>query len=403
MTPAVDAGVNTKPAAAARVCAAAMLVFFSFMSCSSAPEPAAATPEPSAAGGKPTPPAEPVPGPRARLQMRSAASGTGPFKILFGGDTHFEWAILDEQRFNALAPVEGVRDLFAAADYRILNLETTLSDQGEPYPGKAYIFNGSPEQIELLSFLNVNLAVLGNNHSMDMSGPGVLRTIELLRRSGIVSVGAGGNVYEAAAPLYFVVRGKKFALFAYNLISDVGSAAGRGSPGTAAPPPDALQQIRAARRQADHVLVSLHWGHEYQTRPDRAQIATARSFIDAGALAVIGHHPHVPQGVEIYRNGVIAYSLGNFLFGSINEDQTHNIVLGMEFNAAGALARVRLYPLWGEFRAGGNRARLLSASEARPFWHEFYWQCHDVSPSSAALLKLEENGAARFDLEPQGR
>lgn len=403
MTPAIDAGVNTKPAPGACLFAAAILAFASLIACSSAPEPAAVVPEPAAAGGKPTPPTDPAPGPRARLQIRSTASGAGPFKILFGGDTHFEWAILDEQRFNALAPVEGVRDLFASADYRILNLETTLSDQGEPYPGKAYIFNGSPEQIELLSFLNVNLAVLGNNHSMDMSGPGVLRTIELLRRSGIVSVGAGGNMYDAAAPLYFVVRGKKFALFAYNLISDVGSAAGRGSPGTAAPPPDALQQIRAARRQADHVIVSLHWGHEYQTRPDRTQIATARSFIDAGAVAVIGHHPHVPQGVEIYRNGVIAYSLGNFLFGSINEDQTHNIVLGMEFNEAGALERVRLYPLWGEFRAGGNRARLLSASEARPFWHEFYWQCHDVSPASAALLKLEENGAARFDLAPQGR
>ncbi len=380
-----------------------MLLLASLIVCSSAPEPATVLPEPAATGGKPTPPADPVPGPRARLQIRSTAGGTGPFKILFAGDTHFEWAILDEQRSNALAPVEGVRDLFASADFRILNLETTLSDRGEPYPGKAYIFNGSPEQIELLSFLNVNLAVLGNNHSMDMSAAGAIRTIELLRRSGIVSVGAGGNLYDAGAPLYFVVRGKKFALFSYNLISDVGSAAGRGSPGTAAPPPDALQQIRAARRQADHVIVSLHWGHEYQTRPDRTQMATARSFIDAGALAVIGHHPHVPQGVEIYRNGVIAYSLGNFLFGSINEDQTHNIVIGMEFGADGALARVRLYPLWGEFRAGGNRARLLTASEARPFWHDFYWQCHDVSPASAAMLKLEESGAARFDLAPQGR
>jgi Bacterial capsule synthesis protein PGA_cap len=403
MTQAVDAPVNTKPAAGALRVAAAAFVLASFSVCSSAPEQAANTPEPGATGGKPTPPAEPVPGERARLQIRSTASGSGPFKILFGGDTHFEWAILDEQRLNPLAPVEGVRDLFAAADYRILNLETTLSDQGEPYPGKAYIFNGSPEQIELLSFLNINLAVLGNNHSMDMSGPGVARTIELLRRAGIVSVGAGRNLYDAGAPLYFVVRGKKFALFSYNLISDVGSAAGRGSPGTAGPPPDALQQIRAARREADHVIVSLHWGHEYQTRPDRVQIATARSYIDAGALAVVGHHPHVPQGVEIYRNGVIAYSLGNFLFGSINEDQTHNIIMGMDFNADGALERVRLYPLWGEFRAGGNRARLLSASEARPFWHDFYWQCHDVSPASAALLRLEENGAARFDLPVQGR
>lgn len=319
------------------------------------------------------------------------------FQLLFAGDMHFEWGVREQQRSGLLTPIEHVRRLFDSAALRIANLETAMSDRGSPPPGKPYIFNASPEGLRVLQALRLDAAILANNHSMDLGPEGLRSTLETLRSGGIAAVGAGENLQEAQAPLMLHSHGMQFALFALTLIEEENAAANSGRPGVAIYTPAVLSKIAAVNRQADITIVSLHWGTEYYQRPGPDQVALARSLINAGADLVIGHHPHTPQGAELYRNGLIVYSIGNFLFGSSNEDQTHNILLRLTFSPSEKRAvAAQFVPIWGRFSAQNPRPAPLDAAEARAFAHDFYWQVFDISPETASRLEPEIGGAIQL-------
>jgi poly-gamma-glutamate synthesis protein (capsule biosynthesis protein) len=95
--------------------------------------------------------------------------------------------------------------------------------------------------------------------------------------------------------------------------------------------------VRKADVAADHVIISFHWGIEYQHQPSSAQRRLARASIDAGADVVLGHHPHVLQGVERYKNGLIAYSLGNFVFDQSGADRSESVIARIGFADSGGV------------------------------------------------------------------
>ncbi|MEQ9365686.1 MAG: CapA family protein [Leptospirales bacterium] len=326
-----------------------------------------------------------------------------PIKILFAGDTHFQWGVRELQRSAGLmAPVEELVPVFHAADFRVLNLETSISDRGRPFVRKSYIFNTTPENIRVLQNLKLDLALLGNNHSMDMGRAGLRRTLRALRRAGIGSVGSGENSALAPGPFLFSRGGVSFAVLSYSGIGEASTFSTRSRPGVAAMSDKSIyQSVRAARRNADQVIVSLHWGNEYYPRADRKQVRFARALIDAGATAIIGHHPHVPQGIEVYRGRIICYSLGNFLFGSINEDQTHNIVVQLEVDPKRKqIDRARIVPIVGRYRdAGDHRLRKLDPTEARSFWQEFYVLVRDLSRETVKKLQVYPDGSGSISVK----
>lgn len=327
---------------------------------------------------------------------------TESVRVLFAGDTHFQWGVETLQRSaGRMAPVAELVDVFHAADFRVLNLETSISDRGRPFVRKSYIFNTPPENVRVLQNLKLDLALMGNNHSMDMGREGLDRTLRALRRAGIASVGSGANSITAPGPFRFERGGVRFAVLSFSGIGEAATFSTASRPGVAAMRDVRIRQrVRAARRGADQLIVSLHWGNEYYARPDRRQIALARSLIDAGATAVIGHHPHVPQGVEIYRGRVICYSLGNFLFGSINEDQTENILLQLEIDPQKKdIERVRILPIVGRYRdAGDHRLRRLGPEEARNFWNEYYVLVRDLSKSTVKKMRVYPDGTGTISL-----
>ena len=344
-------------------------------------------------------PTEPGPGGEesTAVETPEATTEDRPYLgVLFAGDTHFNWAIATIQsERGALAPVEAIRPLFQAADIRVLNLETSLSDRGRPFTRKHYIFNASPDNARVLTHLGVDVAILGNNHSMDMGAEGLVRTVESLRRVGIASVGAGSSDSESYGPLLLSLGDRRVALLSYSAIGtpEMFSAANR--PGVAQATNAIVYQVGQATRLANHVIVSMHWGSEYFTAPDPAQVALAHRIIDAGAVAVIGHHPHIPHGVERYRNGIICYSLGNFLFGSINQDQDHNLVVRLDFDREQPVLRqVRFFPVFGRYRDGGTEPRLLGPGPAREFWRTFYLQTRSLSEPTARDLRMLPDGSA---------
>ncbi len=309
--------------------------------------------------------------------------------LLFAGDTHFSWGISDlQKRSGYLSPIKRVISIFEEANFRALNLETSLTDQGSPLPNKAYIFHDNVKNIPLLHALRINLAILGNNHSMDMGEKGLIRMLQILKKEGIGTVGAGRNHQEARKPYRFRIGKRRYAILSFTRVGAKSIYSNSSRAGAA--DRVILQKIRELSKQAK-VILSIHWGREYFQYPSNQQILLARRLIRNGASAIIGHHPHIPQSIEVYRKSVIIYSLGNFLFGSRNEYQRDNIISFLDFSKqTGRLERIRILPIKGNYKKHSFAVRALSFSESRRFWINYYAMIKQHSPSTAKLLQFQK-------------
>jgi poly-gamma-glutamate synthesis protein (capsule biosynthesis protein) len=228
------------------------------------------------------------------------------------------------------------------------NLENPVGIRGTPHPiqDPNVTFCAHPRTLQVLKNLNVNVVSLGNNHMLDY-GPGTLgETLEYLDEQGIKHVGAGKNYEEANQPLLLELNGNKVAVLSYVFLY---SASTEMATRTKAGVSDhriqnILPRVRELSRIGYKVIVSAHWGAEYSFYPLPYQMAQARQIIDSGALMVIGHGPHFPQGIENYRDGKIVYSLGNFIFDEPYLYANRSFLYRVDV-VAGKLVGERLYPV----------------------------------------------------------
>ncbi|MFQ6023498.1 MAG: CapA family protein [Acidiferrobacterales bacterium] len=302
---------------------------------------AAAKPPQTAAPGAAVPPRGPSeprdaakPKPR---RLRIAAVGD----IMLGGSAAPELA-----RRGYAYPFVHTRPLFQQSDVVFGNLEGPLTNAGEPEPGKRYVFRSPPEKVApALAAAGFNLVSLANNHSMDYGVAGLRETLTALDAAGIKHAGAGMNRRAARQPAFISAGGHVVALLAYSLTFPDSFWARHDRPGTAFGHERHVRaDVAAARQRADVVVVSFHWGREVTTELRPYQPSLAHAAIDAGALVVLGHHPHVLQAIERYKQGIIFYSLGNFSFGSYSRNATRSIVARLLVED-GRLTELQLIPI----------------------------------------------------------
>ena len=218
-------------------------------------------------------------------------------------------------------PFAEVREALDTADITVGNLESSLGDIGEPV-AKSYNFQAPPKAAESLALAGFDVMSLANNHAMDFGSEALIQAIDLLARSGMAAVGAGSDYSDARKPVILEEAGIRIAFLAYvDVPVEVTGfdtrtwEAGAESTGLAWAYPNLISQdVRTAQANSDVVVVLLHSGYEFLQDPSPPQIASARAAIDAGASLVISHHSHLLQGVEFYKDGVIAYGLSNFAF-----------------------------------------------------------------------------------------
>jgi poly-gamma-glutamate synthesis protein (capsule biosynthesis protein) len=230
------------------------------------------------------------------------------------------------------------------ADIAVGNLEAPLTRRGSEFIGKKYRFKTNPKAASSLREAGFSVVTLANNHIMDFGTVGLQETMENLAAEKILHVGAGANLAAARRPAFVERKGKRIAFLAYSLTQPLEFFAAESRAGTA--PGYARffrEDIRQAKSNADYVVVSFHWGAELSTFPKSYQVDAGRRAIDAGADLVIGHHPHVLQGVERYRGGLILYSLGNFAFGSTSRQADTSIIARITLD--GTIREVELLPL----------------------------------------------------------
>lgn len=248
------------------------------------------------------------------LLMLSGFAQAEPVRLVFVGDVMLDdgpGRVVDAGR-DPLAPFAA---LLADADYRIANLECPLATTGTAIPTKIYTFRADPRATRVLKgrFDAVSVA---NNHSGDYGRAAFLETLSVLDGAGIRHFGGGRNLVEAHAPLWIERKGLRIAVLGYDEFLPRAFEAGADFPGIAwSEDSHVISDIRAARAAgADIVIPFMHWGWEYEPGPNPRQRQLARAMIDAGADAVVGGHPHVTQGAEVYRGKPVIYSLGNFVF-----------------------------------------------------------------------------------------
>lgn len=229
-----------------------------------------------------------------------------------------QYKINTEGGGDFLFPFLKIAKTLQAADILFGNLEGPISDKGEKV-GSIYSFRAKPEVIAGLVFAGFDVLSLANNHMFDYQRTALEETMRLLSEKdvGIDYVGAGSNQEEAFSVKVREVRGTRIGFLAYTDLGPGNWRAGEQRPGIAWIDGDIeaiKQDVAIAKDVVDILAVSLHSGEEYSPNPTPFQVSFAEACIDSGADLVLEHHSHVTQRVEQYKDGWIAYGLGNFVF-----------------------------------------------------------------------------------------
>ncbi|MDX6690036.1 MAG: hypothetical protein QOG15_1493 [Solirubrobacteraceae bacterium] len=237
------------------------------------------------------------------------------------GDANFGdgvGAVMDSR--GALWPWRGVAPTLRRADIAFGNLECAISNRGSAVP-KEFNFRGRPDRLtKVVRFAGLDVLNLANNHAGDFGMLALLDTVSAVRRAGAAPVGAGATLAAARRPQVVTRLGLRVGFVGFSDIGPASFFAGPSSPGTSNATPGAIAaSVRAARRQADVVIATFHWGVERSMTENERQRAFARVALRAGATAVIAAHPHVLQPIRrtgAGRHRLIAYSLGNFVWSA---------------------------------------------------------------------------------------
>ena len=266
----------------------------------------------------------------------------------------------------------------AAADLTLGNLESVIVAGGVPRSAppdgpQPIILQAPPAAVAQLADAGFDLLGLANNHSLDFGAAGLAETAGRLRDAGLIPLGAGDEPAAAYQAYIRDVSGLRLAFLAFNAVADplpgeppAADGDGTGWQQAAWDEPRVIAAVAGAREAADAVVVSVHWGYEYEPRVDPWQEAAAETLFAAGADVVLGHHPHVVQPLIATADSCkvaacfAAYSLGNFVFDQGQNGTDQGLALRIFFDAEG-LRAVQALPLWV-----GPRPRLMTPAEGAP-------------------------------------
>lgn len=202
-------------------------------------------------------------------------------------------------------------------DYSIVNLECPLTIESSPILKNGPNLFANPKCIEIIKYAKINAVSIANNHIMDQGISGLVSTIENCNKSGIATVGAGENLYNAKKILYLTINKVKVAII--SIAENEFSIAGEFKAGAC--PIDFVinyEQILEARKNASVTLLIVHGGHEHSNLPSPRMVQLYRFYASLGVTAIVGHHTHCPSGYEVYRGTPIFYGLGNFIFDRLS-------------------------------------------------------------------------------------
>lgn len=321
-------------------------------------------------------------------------------KDTFKSKENFSMAVTGDVMFarnmpNVLSlessPFRGVSNVTSDVDLLLINFENAATESGDALKGDVPL-KCSPSYVPLAKANNRTIAALANNHAFDYGITGMQDTVKYLNDAGITPIGAGNTEDDAHQAVVQEINGRKITVLNYmdsnnfaEYSYDVMPYANGTNPGYSAyDSEDAKTQI-AENNDSDLIVAYLHFGNEYSTSPNDDQVKIAHELIDYGADVVIGSHPHVPQGIEMYNGKPIFYSLGNFIFDQSNE-ATH-VAYFVQIDLINDKGVCTVYPIYisnylPQFMSSGDGESLLSSLSP---------QCSNLTVTDDGQGKLEFN------------
>src|SRR5680860_119834 len=240
----------------------------------------------------------------------------GKATFIFVGDIMLSRSIGDflARRQDYNFPFAKIAPVLVGADLVFGNLESPISDQGES-SGRLYSFRADPLATPGLKNSGFTVLSVANNHAFDYGLAAFTDTLVNLKKLGLNYAGGGANFTEAHQGAYQEINGIKITVLAYTDLLPKSQMATDKQAGFAyLDEEQMIKDIKQAKEQSDLVIVSFHWGQEYETKANEHQKKIASEAVKAGASLIIGHHPHVVQEYTDIQGVPVAYSLGNFIF-----------------------------------------------------------------------------------------
>lgn len=288
-----------------------------------------------------------------------AASSSKQVKMLFFGDMMLDRHVKERinGKINYLFSGFGSSSLELLDNYDLIgaNLEGAVTNDGAHYlPDNLYDFAFEPGLVKQLKDYNFNFFTIANNHLADQGERGIMETRENLDNLGFFYVGCQDKQVDDCSAKIIDINDRKIGMVAYSQVYGLIDQKA------------ALDQIRILKASTSKVIVNIHWGKEYEHNFDGIQQGLAHAMIDAGADLIIGHHPHVVQGMELYNGKPIFYSLGNFIFDQyFSADTQEGLALGAVIKDK--KMDLHLFP----FKSKASQVSLITEEGKRDFYNKF--------------------------------
>ncbi|MCP4198239.1 MAG: CapA family protein, partial [Proteobacteria bacterium] len=270
-------------------------------------------------------------------------------------------------------------------------------DKGERRP---YLYRGRPELLDILTTAGFDLVVMGNNHAMDYGPEALLEQMEIIEAIGMAQVGAGRNLEEAGRPTYMQVDDVIVAFIGLlDMLPKFAATADRPgvhyAEGNAQILAAMKEPIAQARKHADVVVFSPHWGGNWTDNPSEDRIPLAHALIDMGVDAILGHSSHHLHGVEIYKGKPIVYDMGSFFFDTVGQDRMrYSAGFLLDFDKQG-FKRLRIYPV----RLYANRSELARGADLEKIQKLIKKLSKELAPDLE--WKMQDDGAMVLDFLPE--
>ena len=286
------------------------------------------------------------------------------------------------------SPFGGVSDVTSNVDLVLINFENAATYSGNAVKGDVPL-KCDPSYVPLAKANNVTVASLANNHAFDYGIEGMQDTVSCLEDAGITPIGAGNTEDEAHAAVVKDINGRKITILNYmdsenfaEYSQEVMPAADGQNPGYSAyDSADAQKQI-GENNDSDLIVAYMHYGNEYSRSPNDNQIRISHELIDYGADVVIGSHPHVTQGIEMYKGKPIFYSLGNFIFDQSNP-ATHTAYF-VKIDLVNGTGQCTVYPIY----ISGYLPQHMGSEDGTSLLNSLSPQC--------SQFKITDNGTGKL-------
>jgi poly-gamma-glutamate synthesis protein (capsule biosynthesis protein) len=247
-----------------------------------------------------------------------------------------------------------------AAHLAFANLECPISAVG-PHSAENAIFRADPATIAVLQQGGFDVVSLANNHTLNAGLEGLIETIGHLESAGIGYVGGARDPAHGSDPLFVTVQGQRLGFLAFTHLDFYHESQSQVDGDLS----NLRQAVAAARPNCELLCVSIHWGVQHSQTATQEQARVAHAAIDAGADLILGHHPHVLQGIGIYRQRLILYSMGNFVFDKQDKRQDRSAIFDLYYTPGVGLrlwvtpVRIPAARCGPEYAAGGANASIL--------------------------------------------